>query len=522
MAKGDIGYLGFGSTRAFELPDGRFARTSPVGRARLRYNDVTGQLEQSLSGAPYVPLGGGPATLPPSEVAWVDSRSGNDATAQVGRIDLPFATVQAAVDGVVARLQAGAFSVQVLIQPGNYPEDVVVRVPASLPQLFVPITITALTRNTIVRSISAEPDGSPLQSFVRLIFENLTLGDPIGSGQTVSPLRLRTAAGPSGMFVLVRFCESINQPGFAAPTVDVGSIDSGQGELSLLWLGGDISQQDEAPAIAAVGLEALEVILNNASLRQDDAGAAPSILLDTTTFARLEATLVTVDRFGAAPSPLIDILAPNSDVSLITSRFRTSQPSSNLVEALAGPSFVFSDRVLVASIGGNYTGVIALANGTLLLGQTTTNFGETVGFTGLASPPTPLLPTDSVRMPFVNPTSLQGATALDSLYDLVRGRRQINGPLSGSPVVVAPEDSTVLIFPAVGGTVVELPAISDVGPGKIFTIKDALGTAKPGQEITIQPNAADATEDGSPSYIINASFRSLTLQSQSPNIWYRI
>ena len=54
----DDGYWGFlgAFRRALELPDGRSEGVSPASRARLRYNGLTGLLEGSLDGDPYLPL----------------------------------------------------------------------------------------------------------------------------------------------------------------------------------------------------------------------------------------------------------------------------------------------------------------------------------------------------------------------------------------------------------------------------------------------------------------------------------
>jgi hypothetical protein len=61
MSDGTFGFRGF-KNRAFEIPAGVTSAfsvdISPGGRARLRYNDVAKQLEQSIDGGAYTPLGG--------------------------------------------------------------------------------------------------------------------------------------------------------------------------------------------------------------------------------------------------------------------------------------------------------------------------------------------------------------------------------------------------------------------------------------------------------------------------------
>jgi len=56
--KGTFGWKGTGS-RALEFPAGFGVDVAPGGRARFRYNNVSGQMEVSFSGAPYVPFAGG-------------------------------------------------------------------------------------------------------------------------------------------------------------------------------------------------------------------------------------------------------------------------------------------------------------------------------------------------------------------------------------------------------------------------------------------------------------------------------
>jgi hypothetical protein len=61
MSGGTFGFKGF-KDRALELPAGVTSAlavaVAPGGRARLRYNDVAKQLEQSIDGGAYTPLGG--------------------------------------------------------------------------------------------------------------------------------------------------------------------------------------------------------------------------------------------------------------------------------------------------------------------------------------------------------------------------------------------------------------------------------------------------------------------------------
>lgn len=65
MGSGTVGFQGFGNRRALELPDGRAAAVSQIGRGTIRYNGATNQFEGSRSGASYEAFatGGGGTTV---------------------------------------------------------------------------------------------------------------------------------------------------------------------------------------------------------------------------------------------------------------------------------------------------------------------------------------------------------------------------------------------------------------------------------------------------------------------------
>lgn len=188
MSFGSTGVKGNGRGRAIELPDGAEADVSPEGRARVRYNDDTGQIEASLDGSVYVPLGGGGA-LSLNNVAWVDARNGNNGTAQIGSISDTFATVQAALDAQL--LLTGNNFAAVVVLAGTYPEDVLIPdVPAD-----TLVSIQGLSSNTtIIRSVDiVTPTVGGVE--LRVTLSDLTLGQRSGGGQTVNPLRINASNG---------------------------------------------------------------------------------------------------------------------------------------------------------------------------------------------------------------------------------------------------------------------------------------------------------------------------------------
>jgi hypothetical protein len=67
MGSGTFGFNGLLS-RGFDLPSGSIVEVGKPGRARLRYNELTNELEVSKNGAAYVVIGGGGGASP-----WTDT-----------------------------------------------------------------------------------------------------------------------------------------------------------------------------------------------------------------------------------------------------------------------------------------------------------------------------------------------------------------------------------------------------------------------------------------------------------------
>lgn len=192
MSRGTIGFQGFGRRRALEFPDGQSAAVSPPGRARIRYNDATGQLEASLDGAAFVPLATGGAASALSYTAWVDERSGNDGTAIFGDINLPYATVQAAVNAAFA---SGNSEIAVVVLSGNYQEDVVLPATAVDTEFGL---FGVSGASPVIRSLTVNAPTAGV--FNRFTLSDLTLGNRVGGGQTVAPFRCVAGDGDIDIF----------------------------------------------------------------------------------------------------------------------------------------------------------------------------------------------------------------------------------------------------------------------------------------------------------------------------------
>lgn len=105
-----VGILGFGNTRRFVFPAGSQAPVSSPQRAAVRYNEVANQVEFSLAGAPYAPLGGGGAAP-----QYFVGPPGTNA---------PFTSISAAIAQGSADFPSDPFAVLVL--PGTYTENVAI------------------------------------------------------------------------------------------------------------------------------------------------------------------------------------------------------------------------------------------------------------------------------------------------------------------------------------------------------------------------------------------------------------
>lgn len=75
-----VGIKGFGRERALVLPAGSEAPVSTPERASVRYNETTAQIEASISGSPYAPIGADGIPAAAVQPAWwIDPINGDDA-----------------------------------------------------------------------------------------------------------------------------------------------------------------------------------------------------------------------------------------------------------------------------------------------------------------------------------------------------------------------------------------------------------------------------------------------------------
>jgi len=75
---GNRGTFGWKGKGALEFPAGSGAGTAPDGRARLRFNESSSQIEASIDGSVFVPFAGGDQV---QQTDWyVDPASGSDSS----------------------------------------------------------------------------------------------------------------------------------------------------------------------------------------------------------------------------------------------------------------------------------------------------------------------------------------------------------------------------------------------------------------------------------------------------------
>ena len=156
-------YLGFGRNFGSDFSfgprlittDGAPAISAPKGSLALDRDAPALWLNTDGAGTWVLVAGVGPAPLTQIDTGntiWVDQQFGNDGTAAINRQDLPFQTIQAALN-VAATLPGVPIPSTVVVRPGLYEENVI------MPNQ---VTMVGVSKNSIISA----PTG------VSLIFED--------------------------------------------------------------------------------------------------------------------------------------------------------------------------------------------------------------------------------------------------------------------------------------------------------------------------------------------------------------
>lgn len=480
MTRGTIGFQGFGRRRALEFPNGEQAAVAPPGRARLRYNDSTGQLELSISGGAFTPLGGGAAAAL-SYAAWVDQRSGNDGTAVVGNISLPFATVQAAVNAVIALANPQA---SILILPGDYQEDVVV------PGAFsdVEIGFAGVSGASNIRSLTLNAPAA-VAARAQFTLNELTLGTRVGGGQTVAPLVIVNDAGNTDVYATQL------QVFTSTPNIDLIRTENAAafGFLVLQLNGGQVFAQAGATNSRALFLQAGTLLTNDVlffsqtascvefdgfvalfdigSVFQQSIGSVPPLVTCTPTaipFVNVYGTslqLPTVNTVFDLPSPVTNV---NLNSGVIQSFVHSG--AGIITPGTASLNYI-------TDLGGNRLSVSALSGVNELQGAELVAYDST----------TNVLPA--------------GLTATEGIDRAIQGVSDTVPRVTGGGATLAGTEEIILVDEPAVATTILLPLRSTVDDGKKYRIVDATPAGSAG--LTVASSGAD-TINGGPSVVVTS------------------
>lgn len=498
MSKGTVGFQGYGNTRSLEIPNGDLAPVSPPDRARLRYNDITSQVELSVSGGAYLPLGTGGSPSALSYAAWVDQRSGNDGSAVVGDVARPFATVQAAV---TAALASGGTEISILILPGNYQEDVVVPSPSA----SISLGFAGLSGVSIVRSITLNGSSVPgtVSSYT---VTDLTLGNRVGGGQTVSPLVVAVGDGDIDVFCtqVQAFCSTSN--------VDLIRTEnpSALGFLTLQLNGGQAIAGPAASNCRTLFLQSGNVLMNGVQCSSNNAPAVEidgfAVLLDVGSsflqaggssplFTCSPTSLPFLNFFGTtfqlfALNTVVDLPTPVANVNMNCGTVQS------FVHTGAGINTPGQTAInYLTDLGGNRLSVTSLAGVSLLQGAELVAFDST---TVLGS----------------------GLTAANGIDQAIQGVSETIPRITGGGTILAGDEEIILVDESAAATSVFLPLRANVTNGKKYRIVDATPGGSAG--ITVGASGGNTINNAGPSVVVATgqnNYVEVMAEVGAPNNW---
>jgi len=489
MDFGSAGIKGNGKARAFEFPDGVDAEVALAGRARLRYNAFTNQLELSVSGNPYLPFTAGGGAIPLNGISWVDGRNGNDGTAIYGSQNNPFQTVQAAINSAIG---SGFTTIGIVVLGGDYPEDVVV------PNVLVDtrLGIVGLGGAGVnIRSLTAScPTGAGVR--LDLSIESLTLGTRVGGGQTVAPL---TLVGDNGNLEVETRGVNMNSstpnipPFQTLNAAATGNLDAVMGE--------SILRATASPA-AAVEMAFGDVEFRDITLRGLD--TTQVLITGPCNFTGSDVVLL---ADGAGGNPLIAHSGPSGQINFVSSFCQPSSTTDDFIQVSSPATSVVLRSCIVGSNG--YTGQVLLSGGPVFYNFVSSVDGNPVPIVG-AGFETRFQNSSQVQH---NSTTVIGTQPVDqAMDDLLFGTTQIGAPIVGPGTFALGDDSTILVDTGAAVTLT-LPAITTRPRGKAYRIVDATGGGTP---VTINPTGADTVNGGaSLTFTPGGANASIVLQSES-------
>lgn len=461
--------------------------------------------ERTQRWQPYVPRTGnsGLSSVSWDSTAFVMPGSGSDVTGTVGRLDLPFATVQAAVDAVYA---VGG-DVGVVLTPGDYAEDVVT--PASATAVNM-VLQGASPVNTRLRSLElSAPSAGGVEHLTEVLM--ITLGG-IGP-QVKSPLLLSEDAGDQ--FVLVFDSEvQLVTDGLDAITV---AYPTATGALQLRMIHADINRSFDASTalVDAGGIEADHGRIEANFLLVQSKGRP---CLDLSGDAEFATNIMFANTYGPA-----DIAVRSSSTLdlIIIQAIISNEPTnpSDFIVVSSAASVQLQDSVSFG--GGTGAGGITLGGG-LLLYEAIRAFASPGLFPTLVGVGLELLVGIARSLGWDPSTTVAVATNQQALNEeIIRGRFEVRGaPVVGAgPHAVLTTDNYVGADTAATAApmTITLPAIATVGLGREYVIGDETGAAA-SFPITVSPSGGD-TIDTAVSDTISVDFQARTYRAVSGSNW---
>lgn len=449
-------------------------------------------------------------SMPWDNVAFVMPTSGSDVTGTLGRLDLPFATVQAAV---TAALTAGVVHTAVVIAPGDYAEDVVFPAYTTSKRFG----IYGLGGENTVRLLSLEvkPPTVAGGTFIELAVENILFGE-LG-GATKPPFSItENAGGTNGdIFASINDCDMRSSAGgvdnfvIAYPTSAPGS--------SFVFILVNRCVMDNFGFFSPVSGLRMDFGVVSTNICDMRGYSAPAVVLSGP--ANFTGFSPQMSSFGGGMDVISAAISVGLGTIFLEDAFFGVSPGS-ASDAILDTTGVAIDLVgdTTFSRGGG-TGGFTLAAGTVFSHG---NISDDAGLFPPITSGTEVFLALARSEGFDPAATTLVSTDQQALGDeLVRGRRMVRSGITGAgPHSISATDHFIGADTATTGAAMTftLPAISTVGIGRTYTVKDTTGSASVLTPVTVGTSGGD-TIDGAATAAITTAFGSLKFIAESPTNW---
>lgn len=440
--------------------------------------------------------GGGSAltSVDTGRTAWVDQVNGDDATGQVGRLDLPFLTVQAALDAVYTTGDAQNW---IIVLPGDYAEDVAWPTSTSSKRLGI---LGAGIESVRIRALQVEPPDDAAESLF-LHVRGVSFTGEVG-GQTADPLAISPAPANQGSLTCrLDECRVVNDD-----DAFVGvSMAAAAGGPTLSLRDTDVLQGSNVTDATAVS-----VSNGTFSLWDGEIAAVAEVAIVIAGDGTVDIGQATIRNTGT--DDLVTSASTGTALTFTDTYFVTQGAAVNI--STTQDLTIRGWGVITSSLSAVFR--IVMGGGTLVRGQLGVDDTVFPRISGAGS----IFDTEGFDP---NATDLV-ATDMQALgEELVRGRQEVSsrftsaGPHAVSATARVHPCDNIALFAGVD-IVFDLPAISTVGEGKEYTFKDATGGATIDKQIIVNANGTE-TIDGAASQSIITAFGSITIVAEASGNW---